>query len=81
MTILMGQEKKRISERLEWLDAERKNGVLNSMSWKSQRVFWHDSRVKRLKPRSWRERGRRTLQRRSEKSTERKANDRCRPYR
>jgi hypothetical protein len=50
MTILMGQEKKRISERLEWLDAERKNGVLNSMSWKSQRVFWHDSRVKRLKP-------------------------------
>ena len=24
MTILMGQEKKRISERLEWLDAERK---------------------------------------------------------
>ena len=39
MTRLMGQEQKRISERIERLDAERKSWVPNSKSWKSPSVF------------------------------------------
>ena len=81
MTMSMGQEKKRISERLERLGAEREklSAELNELEI-AERVL-HASRIKRLKPRSWRQRDRRTLERRSQRSTERKANDRCRPYR
>jgi hypothetical protein len=80
MTILMGQEKKRISERLERLDAEREklSAELNELEI-AERVLarFEGKTAKTTKL----ERARLANTAAAGKSTERKANDRCPPYR